>query len=362
MKLDHPRVRAFLAVPLLAVLAGVPAARAARTPATPGRLASATGPLVEGSRALPGGELTVAAASRGTVTDPDRAGAAIAAALDAASALASQLAAGADGGELTRLNASAAAERFTCSADLYAVLDAALAVAEATNGAYDPTAAPLARLWRQPREGDEPDPLALADTRQLVGWRLLLIEPGGRTVRFRRPGMELDLGAIAGGRVLQRAAAVLRERGIARARLELAGEVLTFTNHEAWTVEVPRPGPAPGPDAPDRGVAMRLRVSNAAVATADATAWPVAIDPRTGHGLSGEGSVTVVTAPKPGAPALAAALRVLGRDGAADYANRHADVGVLWLEPAGEGVHAWAWNLGAVTAEPGLRVEWQTEQ
>lgn len=354
MNLDRPRFCAFLAVPLLAVLVLAPAARAAKPRPKPGRLASATGPLADGFRDLPTGTLTIAAASRGAVNDPDRAEAAIATALDTAAALASRLAAG-TGGELARLNASAASERFTCSADLYAALDAALAVAAGTGGAYDPTAAPLERLWQQPREGSEPDPLALADVRQFVGWRLLLVEPGSRTVRFRRPGMELDLGAVAGGRILQRAAVVLRECGIARARLELNGEVLAFTNHEAWTVEVP--GPASGPDSPDRGVAVRLRVSNAAVATADGT-----IDPRTGHGLSGEASVTVVTAPAPGAPALAAALRALGRDGAADYASRHADVGVLWLEPADEGVRAWAWNLDAVAAAPGRRVEWQTGQ
>lgn len=349
MSPNHPRVRALTVLLLLAVLTGVPAARAARTPAKPGRLAAATGPLVESSRPLPGGELAIAAASRGSVTDPERARAAIEAALDTAARLAPELSAG-EAGELARLNGSAATERFACSADLYATLDAALAVTVGTDGAYDPTVGALERLWRQPRAGDEPDPLALAEARQLVGWRLLLLEPGGRTVRFRRPGMELALDAVAGGRVLQRAAAALRERGIARARLELAGEVLAFTNHESWTVDVPHPDAT-------RGVAMRLRISNAAVAT---VGGPDLFDPRTGRRLSGEGSVTVVTAPRPGAPALAAALRVLGRDDAAEYARRHTDVGVLWLEPEGEGVRAWAWNFGAIAPEPGLRVDWQT--
>ena len=96
------------------------------------------------------------------------------------------------------------------------------------------------------------------------------------------------------------------------------------------------------------------------MATAGGTGDHGLFDPRTGHRPSGVGSVTVVTAPAAGATALAAALRVLGREGAADYARRHADVGVLWLEPAGEGVRAWAWNLDAVTPEPGLRVEWET--
>jgi thiamine biosynthesis lipoprotein len=346
-----PRVRAPFAILLLAVLAVVPAARGAQSPPKSGRRASATGPLVEASRPLPLGELAVVAASRGTVTDPERARTAVEAALDAAARLASDLAA--QGGELARLNAAAATERFACSADLYAAIEVALAVAAATDGAYDPTVVPLVRLWDQPREGDRPDPHALADARQLVGWRLLLVEPNTRTVRFRRPGVELALDAVAGGSVMRRAAAVMRERGIARARLDLPGETWTFTNHEPWPVTVPHPGAA--------GVtAMHLRVSSATVATAGGTGGRDVLDPRTGHHPAGEASVTVVTAAAPGAAALAAALRVLGRQGTADYARRHADVGVLWLEPSGDGLRAWAWNLDAVTAAPGLRVEWPT--
>jgi FAD:protein FMN transferase len=351
MSLECPRLRALATMLLFAVLAGTPLAHAARTPARNPRLSAATGPLLESSRPLPGGELSVTAASRGAVLDPERTGAAIEAALDSAARLAAVFAADGDG-ELARLNASAARERFACSAELYAALDAALTVAVETDGAYDPTAGPLARLWRTADGGRAPGDLGLADTRQLVGWRLLLLEPGGRTVRFRRPGMELALDAVAGGCLLQRTAAVLREHGIARARLELPGEVMTFTNHEAWSVAVPHP------DA-ERGIAMRLRVSNAAVATAGGTGGHAVFDPRTGRGVFGDASVTVVSSPAPGAPALAAGLLVLGRDGAADYAHRHTDVGVLWLEPASDGVRAWVWNLTAFTAEPGLRVEWQ---
>ena len=350
MNPDPMRARALFALLLSAALVAVPAARAAQGPAKPARPGAVAGTLVESSRALPAGELVVQAAARAGLQDAQRARAAIEAALDSAAALASELGAG---GELGRLNAAAAAERFACSPDLYATLDAALDVAAETDGAYDPTAGPLARLWAAPRAEREPDPLALAEARQLVGWRLLLLEPGGRTVRFRRAGMALALDAVAAGRVLQRTASVMRARGIARARLELADEVLAFTNHESWSVAVPHPGD------PEGAAAVHLRISNAAVATAGGTTGQPLFDPRTGRPAAGEGSVTVVTAPAPGATALAAALRVLGREAAADYARRHADVGVLWLEPAGGTLRAWAWNLEAVTPEPGLRVEWQ---
>jgi FAD:protein FMN transferase len=349
MRPVRSQARAFVVVLLLAALAGGSVAHAAKTSARNTKLATATGPETELSRPLALGSLTIRAAARGDLQDPAGARNAIAAAFEAATQLATDLAAGA-GGELDRLQAAAGAERFACSPDLYAVLDAALAVSAATDGAYDPTAGPLARL-RAHALPAEPDPLALADARQLVGWRLLLLEPGGRTVRFRRPGMELALGAVARGRVLARAATVLRERGIARARLELPGELVTFTGYEAWSVTVPRPD-ADGP-------AMHLRVSNAAVATAGGIADRDLFDPRTGRRPGGDGSVTVVGAAIPEVRAIAEALRVLGRDGAADYARRHPDVGVLWLEPSGDVLQAWSWNLDALSVEPGLRVEWR---
>ena len=344
----RPFARPLATVLLLSALAGPAAARGG--PARDPRLSTATGPLVEGSRLLPGGMLAVTAAARSTL-EPERAPAAIEAALDSAAWLEPVFAAEGEG-ELARLNRLADAERFACSPDLYAALEAAVALAAETDGAYDPTAGPLARLWRQAGGEVGPDDLALADARQLVGWRLLLLEPGGRTARLRRPGTELTLDGLAPGLVMRRAAAALRGRGIARARLELGGETMTFTNHEAWSVAVPHPDTA-------RGVAARLRVSNAAVATAGDGADDALFDPRTGRRPAGEGSVTVVTAPAPGALALARALRVLGREGAADYARRHPGVGVLWLERTTDGVRAWAWNLAAVAGEPGLRIEWQ---
>jgi thiamine biosynthesis lipoprotein len=184
---------------------------------------------------------------------------------------------------------------------------------------------------------------------------MLALDPYSRTVRFSRPGMEVALDPVARGVVLESAAGVLRERGIGRARLELGGDVLAFTTHDAWAAEVP------DPDGGGRTV-MTLTVSNAAVASAQSGGDGSArvVDPRTGQLPPGRASVTVVERSALRARALAEALLVMGRDGAESYARAHPAMGALWLESFDGGVRAWAWNLGRIESEPDLRVEWMT--
>src|SRR5688572_2787670 len=49
--------------------------------------------------------------------------------------------------ELSRVNAAAAIKAVPISPDLSKVISSALAIAERTDGAFDPTIAPLTRLW-----------------------------------------------------------------------------------------------------------------------------------------------------------------------------------------------------------------------
>jgi thiamine biosynthesis lipoprotein len=345
-----------LAPLLLVLLTAHSPAPAAGRPGTVNRAAAATGPRVQRSVPVLDEVLSIVAASRGSVTDTVRASAALDLAFAEAERLAGVFAPGEGAGELARLNRTAAEQRFSCSADLYAALEAAAALAAETDGAYDPTSGPLLRTWDRRSGARAPDAGDLAAARRLTGWRMLALDPGNRTARFLRPGMEVALGAIARGAVLERAAGLLRERGIARARLELGGDVFAFTTHEAWSATIP--GPAGG----GRTV-MTLMVSNAAVATAQTRSDGRArvLDPRTGQSPPGEVSVTVVGRSALRTRALAEALLVLGRDRAQEYARAHPEAGVLWLEPLDGGVRAWAWNLGRIAPEPGVRVEWMTE-
>ncbi len=350
----HRAPLAALAVVALAIAVLPPTppdARGGPRPARPNRAALGTGPLVARSRAVLGGVLDIVGASRATVVDSAPAARAIAAALDEAARLEPVLDPGDSAGELARLNRAADEGYFECSPELFAALDSAWSIAETTDGAWDPTAAPIAQAWVASSAGDAPSPEELSAARAVTGWRLLQLSPERRTARFARPGMGLALEPLDRGYLLERAAGVLRGLGVVRARLALGDVTLAMTSREPWTVRLSCPPGAPGP-------ALRLALSAAACATA---AGPV-LDPRTARPPTGEATVAVVTRSACRAAALAEALLVMGRDDAAGYVRARADLGALWIEPDGEELRVWAWNLGAVEPEPGLRVVWMTER
>src|SRR5262249_21253669 len=59
----------------------------------------------------------------------------------------------------------------------------------------------------------------LAEALARVGFQHLQLDPATRAVRFRRPGMEINLGSIGKGYALDRAAEMLRQNGITSALL-----------------------------------------------------------------------------------------------------------------------------------------------
>ena len=346
---------ALLFLLLLTLLPARPPTLAAGRPGEARRAAVASGPCVERAEPVMGDVLSIAAASRGGVTDTSRVAAALDLAFGEARRLAVVFAPDDAGSELAGMNRAAADRRVGCSAELYGVLEAALALAGESEGAYDPTTGPLLRAWDRRRDSRAPEPGELSTARLLVGWRMLQLDPAVRTVRFLRSGMEVTPGAVARGALLERVAQVLRGRGIVRARLELGGDVFAYTNHEAWTAAVT------DPSGPGR-TAITLALSNAAAATARTGLEGSArvLDPRTGQPPMGEASVTVVERSALRARAVAEALLVRGRESAEAYARDHPATGVLWLEPFDGGVRAWAWNLGRLQPEPDARVEWMT--
>jgi thiamine biosynthesis lipoprotein len=117
--------------------------------------------------------------------------------------------------ELTHINESASRGPVVVSDPMLRILEAAQKVSADSNGAFDVTVGPLVRLWGFfDKKPHVPTAQELAAVRPLVGYRNLLIDAGQHTVRFVRPGLEIDLGGIAKGFAVEVAADVLRRRGL----------------------------------------------------------------------------------------------------------------------------------------------------
>jgi len=226
------------------------------------------------------------------------------------------------------------------SPDLLEVLTTAVAIARATDGAFDPTIGPLVELWREARQtGKLPPPAAREAARARVGWRHLEIDRASGAVRLARKGMRLDLGGIAKGYILQQALHTLRQQGLGRALIDTGGDIIVGSGPPGlagWRID------AEGADAAFRERASRL--TNAAIATSgdesqsveiDGVRYSHVVDPRTGLGLTNQVTARVIAREGAVADALATALTVLGPEGIPIVQRKYPDVLISISAPGG---------------------------
>ena len=145
----------------------------------------------------------------------------------------------------------------------------------------------------------------------------------GRTVRVVRPGVQVDLSAVAKGYIAQRAAETLRAQAVLAGFVNAGGDGSFLGSNPGdrpWRVGVADPRDA-------SHIYATLYVRDKAVVTSgnymqfsviDGKRYSHIIDPRTGwalEGASAPASVTTVADDAAVADAWATGLSVLGRDG-----------------------------------------------
>ncbi|MCH7945937.1 MAG: FAD:protein FMN transferase [Armatimonadetes bacterium] len=196
--------------------------------------------------------------------------------------------------ELMRLCAHAGTGPVSVSEDLFLVLSQAQKISELTDGAFDVTASPVVRLWREARRtGEMPSQADRDAALKLVGWQRMTLDPRWRTVDLALPGMLLDLGGIAKGYANDEAIRVMKANGVERAMVQAGGDI---------SVSGPPPGRL-GWAITVRGLPDTLYLKHAAVSTSgdteqfveiDGVRYSHVVDPRTGLGVTTRIQATVV--------------------------------------------------------------------
>ena len=210
--------------------------------------------------------------------------------------------------------------------DLAALLQRALDMALATDGAFDPTVNPLMRLWGFRKDGipvKPPSDEAIAAALEKVGWGNVILSPapdGATDVSFMRQGMQLDLGGIAKGAAVDYAFDKLRMANFTDFLINLGGNIRVSgrpeRDRDEWRVAIRDPAN------PSRTTGqIAILHSGEAVATSGSYERYVEIDgrrfshivnPRTGHPVARQGSVSVVADTAERADACSTAFFVMG--------------------------------------------------
>ena len=260
--------------------------------------------------------------------------------------------------EIARLNRHAGTAPFAVTERFADVLRQALVVAQATDGAFDPTVKPLLDLYRHAKQHPDAglDETAMAAARHHVGhWLVSVRDLGDGTwvVVKHAPEVRLDLDGIVAGAAADAIAARLQRLGVGSFYLQITGEVLCHgvkPDGEPWRIGVVDPSSdAAGGESPVRTLALRDRAlcssgdyRNAVVV--DGAVVHHVFDPRTGRNPGHRiVSASVLATSCAVADALATASMVLGDDG----------VKRLWPRFAALGAEA------ALLLKPGTDEAWQ---
>jgi len=235
------------------------------------------------------------------------------------------------GSELRQLTSRVGVATHTSDV-LYEAVQFAVAVAEDTNGAFDPTVG-----HRMEARGFDRDYRTGAATHtaidpdEPVSYRDVHLDPVSRTITLRRP-LVLDLGAVVKGLAIDMASRELRP--FDDFAIDAGGDLYVGgRNPEGlpWAVGIRHPRQ-------DDQLIDKVRISNAAVCTSgdyerrNAGGHHI-LDPRTNAPAPAVASATVIAPTAMLADALATAAFVLGPDDGIHLLERHGVEGLI-VSPA----------------------------
>ena len=226
--------------------------------------------------------------------------------------------------QISRFNSGAPGSEHRIGPQFRLVLDCAMAISQASDGAFHPALGAAAQAWgfgAAKFDGAKPTgKVAPADWSSLAGSAPdRIVQPGG---------VRLDLSGIAKGFAVDLAMAALQRCGFGHALLDIGGELKGIglrADGLPWWVDL---------EQREDSVAMATRIglTGWAVATsghwhrrrsAGTDSWSHTLDPATGAPVGDALSATVLHPGCMQADALATALIVLGEARAMAFADRH---------------------------------------
>lgn len=268
------------------------------------------------------------------------------AALDLLERLEDQLTVYRETSDVMAINRHASQRSVEVEPRLFELLEQAVRLCEETDGALDVTAGPLTRTWGFfDRRGHVPSEAELQVALERIGSQHVVLDAARRTVRFQRPGMEINLGAIGKGYALDRCAEQMREAGVhdflwhgGQSSVLAAGSHAGATDgREGWRIGIVDPT-RPG----QRLAEVRLRDRALATSGSRVQAFREAgrryghvLDPRTGWPAEGVVSATVIAPTATQADGLSTAFFTLGVEATRRYCESHPEIGALLVTQAG---------------------------
>lgn len=222
--------------------------------------------------------------------------------------------------EIMRLCQKAGTGPVKASQELIDILSESEVWSKRSEGAFDVSIGPLVQLWRRARRTREvPKAIAIEEAKKLVDYRNIEIDRANLQVALKIPRMKLDVGGIAKGYAADEVQKVLKQHGIMSACVAAGGDLCVSNRppgSEGWVISL-------APLEKTGAVTTRIVLENQAVSTAgdmeqyveiDGVRYSHIVDPKTGLGLVGRMSCTVVAPRGTDSDGADTAVCLMGKD------------------------------------------------
>jgi thiamine biosynthesis lipoprotein len=220
--------------------------------------------------------------------------------------------------DISRINAAAGKRPVKADPEVVSVIERSMEIARISGGAFDPTVGVLGRVWSfsSDKRMEIPSRDKVAELLEMVNFEAITVDSENSTVKFDREGLQINLGGIAKGYIVGRAAEVLKRRDIKRGIVKAGGDMVVFDtgNGEPFKIGIQHPR--------DPNVIIgEVTFYNEAVATSgdyeryiirDGVRYHHILDPSTGFPARKSQAVTVVSVDPTITDALSTAIFVMG--------------------------------------------------
>lgn len=141
--------------------------------------------------------------------------------------------------EIAAINAAAGTHSISCSKDTIKAIEEAIAIAETTQGVFDPTIGALSYDTYGFGTDNQriPNPKACAKAAALVNYKAIEVQKS--EVFLKTQGMRIDLGGIGKGFAVDKIITFLKSHGVKAALVSLGGEIHAYG--KSWNIGIAHP-------------------------------------------------------------------------------------------------------------------------
>jgi thiamine biosynthesis lipoprotein len=231
--------------------------------------------------------------------------------------------------QTNQINENAGIQAVKVESEVFELIVRAKRISELTDGAFDLSYGSLdKRFWNFDKTMAQlPDAQTAKEKVKLINYKNIILDKTIGTVFLKEKGMRIGFGGIGKGYAADKAAQLLRNKGVTSGIVNASGDLITWGNQpngNPWTISLAHP------DLPTKAFS-KLNISNLAVATSgnyekfvmiDGKKYSHTINPKTGYPISGIKSVSIICPIAELADALATPVTIMGVEAGLNLINQ----------------------------------------